>query len=869
VRILLLHSYHQELIWTNEINKAFKQVIQAELPLAELYVEYMDTKRFVGPDYLNRLKQVYAYKYAHLNCSLVVTSDDNAFRFALQNRDVFFPDAPLVFCGINSLEIYQESDIYAPLLQNLTGVVEAYDVEETLQIALQLHPRAETIYVINDRTVTGQSNKKLIIQAQRRLSKRFPFTFLENLSMTDLLTKVSTISSDNIILLMSYNRDSTGKAFSYRQSIDLIANRAHAPMYGVWGFYLNRGIVGGMLTSGRSQGETAAHLVLRIMNGEQASAIPFVTQSPNRYMFDYHQLQRFGIDEQRLPPGSLITNQPVTLLRKYRSTITTIVVLVVAQSAVILVLMLSIVRRRRAESALKESKERYRRIFNNIQDAYYEAAFNGRVLEVSPSIEKVLGYTREEFTGKSLYDIYVNPADRQTLLDVIQDHTRVPDYELELKNKNDLPVRCAINAVLVRDLEGRPVKIVGSMRNIEVRKQDEAEKRRLWERLHRAEKMEAIGTVAGGVAHDLNNILSSLVTYPELLLIDLEEGTAMHKAMLTIQQSGQKAAAIVQDLLTLTRRGVVVKEIVVLNEIIKDYMVSPEFEKLKAFHPGGRFEVDLDEALFPLIGSPVHIAKTVMNLVSNAAEAIENEGVVTITTCNQYINTPIKGYDKVEEGEYLTLSVSDNGAGIDPEDLDKIFEPFYTKKKMGRSGTGLGMAVVWGTVKDHHGYIDVVSNANQGTTITLYLPAARSIPEEKPQKIPLEQLQGSEHILIVDDVPEQREFAKLMLQKLGYRLDAVPSGEAAIEFIRQHRVDIIVLDMIMDPSMDGLDTYRRILDIRPGQKAVIASGYAETERVKEALRLGADAFVRKPYAIEALGCAVRTALDKEGDGKPH
>ena len=249
--------------------------------------------------------------------------------------------------------------------------------------------------------------------------------------------------------------------------------------------------------------------------------------------------------------------------------------------------------------------------------------------------------------------------------------------------------------------------------------------------------------------------------------------------------------------------------------------------------------------------------------MSNAAEALPQGGRVTISTRNQYVDKPIRGYDEVKEGDYVVLSVADNGIGISAGDLERIFEPFYTKKAMGRSGTGLGMAVVWGTVKDHNGYIDVQSTEGKGTRFDLYLRATRREAGEKKTPALIEEYMGhGETILVVDDVEEQREIASVILRKLGYSVDAVSSGEEAVDYMKTNSADLLVLDMIMDPGIDGLETYRRILELRSGQKAIIASGFSETERVKEAQRLGAGQYVKKPYTLEKIGLAVKTELEK-------
>lgn len=384
-------------------------------------------------------------------------------------------------------------------------------------------------------------------------------------------------------------------------------------------------------------------------------------------------------------------------------------------------------------------------------------------------------------------------------------------------------------------------------------------------RLQRAEKMEALGTLAGGVAHDLNNILSGIVGYPDLLLLEVPEESPMRTGLLTIQKSGEKAAAIVQDLLYLARRAVPDKQAVNLNDTIQEYLKSPEYQKLHYYHPEVAVVTGLEPHPLPISGSPTHLSKALMNLVSNAAEAMPHGGTITVSTANTYVDRPFGGYDSVEEGEYVVMTVEDNGIGIAPENVERIFEPFYTKKTMGRSGTGLGMAVVWGTVKDHYGYIDVQSVEGKGTTFNLYLPVTREAVVETERAYHLEDYLGcGESVLVVDDMPEQRQIATMMLEKLGYAVSTAASGAEAVDYVAQKPVDLVVLDMIMEPGIDGLETYQRIKSIRPDQRAVIASGFSETDRVKAAIELGASEYVRKPYSLEKIGLSVRRALGGGG-----
>ncbi|MBU1056366.1 MAG: PAS domain-containing protein [Proteobacteria bacterium] len=379
---------------------------------------------------------------------------------------------------------------------------------------------------------------------------------------------------------------------------------------------------------------------------------------------------------------------------------------------------------------------------------------------------------------------------------------------------------------IIKDANGQPVRIYGVNHDITERKRAEIKLKESEEKLARSKKMESLGLLAGGVAHDLNNVLSGIVSYPELLLLDLPKNSKLRKPIETIQESGNKAVSIVQDLLTIARGVASTKEPLNLNYVIREYLTSPEFAKLKQFHPTVSIKTKLDADLLNISASLVHIRKVIMNLISNASEAIEGQGKVIVSTKNCYVDRPIRGYDDINTGEYVILSVYDDGSGILPEYLERIFEPFFTKKVMGRSGTGLGLAVVWNIVQDHEGYINVTSN-EKGTIFDLYFPITRKELSTKVSSLPIEKYKGNgEIVLVVDDIQSQREISCKMLEKLGYKTKAVPCGEEAVSYLKENKVDLILLDMIMDPGINGRKTYERIVEIYPKQKAVIVSGYS-------------------------------------------
>ncbi len=521
-----------------------------------------------------------------------------------------------------------------------------------------------------------------------------------------------------------------------------------------------------------------------------------------------------------------------------------------------------ITRQARAQDILKESEEKYRTLIDNIQDGVFLIEKN-RFLFVNDALARMLGYSVAELIGMDFSKI-VAPEDLAMVVDRYRRRQAgeavTPNYECRLLQKDGVTRLYANLNVGIINYQNLVVTI-GTIKDITERKLAEQERRLLAEKLQRSKKMEAIGTLAGGVAHDLNNILSGIVSYPELLLMDLADDSPLKGPLLTIQRSGERAAAIVQDLLTLARRGVATMVAVDFNQTVTEYLESPEFAKLASFHPRVTVACRLSDDLLTVSGSQVHLSKTIMNLVSNAAEAMPEGGQITISTENRYVDQFIKGYDDICEGEYATLTVTDTGVGISPKDIEQIFEPFYTKKIMGRSGTGLGMAVVWGTVKDHKGYIDVKSVEGEGTTVTLYFPIARKDVPERPEHASIETITGKgQCILVVDDMPEQRKIASAMLNRLGYTAVSVASGEAAVDYLQNHPVDLMVLDMIMDPGIDGLETYRQVAAFKPGQKVIIASGFSETVRVKALQRLGVCEYLKKPYTLEKIGLAIKRTL---------
>jgi PAS domain S-box-containing protein len=508
---------------------------------------------------------------------------------------------------------------------------------------------------------------------------------------------------------------------------------------------------------------------------------------------------------------------------------------------------------------LRESQFRFHDLVDLLPEMVLEADLHGRIVYANKAAQNQLDL---DFRSDSLSNFadFMVAGDRARAKQAFHDSLKLETSGLQEFTVNDRDGRTF--PVLLRSAPIKKDQEITGARMIIV---DITERHRLeeqQEQLRRDQKMKAIGLMAGGVAHDLNNILSGIISYPELLLLDLEENSKLRRPLELIRRAGLDASEVVADLLTIARGIVASREVINPNSLIADYLASPDFGQLRAQVPLIDFNTSLAPDLAKISCSPIHIRKCLMNLITNGVEAIQGTGTVSIATMNHIQNiTDFHATQNLPEGSYVKIIVSDSGSGIAPHEVDHIFEPFYTKKVIGRSGTGLGLAVVWNTMRDHGGVVSVKTDAH-GTTFELFFPSVVDDRiSEEPAVLDWQTLKGNgESVLVIDDDPRQREIAGSILTSLNYSVTAASSGEKAVEYMQSNIVDILVLDMIMDPGQNGRITYEKILEIHPGQKAVIASGFAEDDDVKLTLAMGAGAFVAKPYTLEQIGSAIYKIL---------
>ena len=510
------------------------------------------------------------------------------------------------------------------------------------------------------------------------------------------------------------------------------------------------------------------------------------------------------------------------------------------------------------ENELRVSEARYRTLYDNSIDGISIISLDMHFSSANKQLCARLGYTEKELKTKRPEDIYPKvTGDEITALLKKVFNTGTANWETEqiTKSGKHIPVEIRAQRIVVDNEDA----ILCTCRDITERKKQEEEYKNLQEQLHRASKMEAIGLMAGGIAHDLNNILAGVTGYPELMLLSLPPDSPLRKPLNAVLQSGRRAAAVVTELLTMARGVASVKQPHNCNSLIEGFLATPEAIKITEYSPNIAIITRFGKTTGSIRCSPIHIQKCIMNLMINAVEAVGDkpEGYVEIVTDRPTLSEQELDNLNLSPGDYVRILIKDNGSGISNHDVKKIFEPFYSKKILGRSGTGLGLTVVWSVANEHHGAVDVASN-EQGTTFALYLPATNSAEIKNAHNSTQNEIQPTGHILVVDDEPQLRDIAGSMLESFGYTAKTVSSGEEAIAIMQEETFDLVVIDMMMEPGMNGRQTYEKIIKIKPGQKALIASGYSENHEVKRAIALGAGGFIKKPYSMRELFLAIQS-----------
>jgi PAS domain S-box-containing protein len=508
-----------------------------------------------------------------------------------------------------------------------------------------------------------------------------------------------------------------------------------------------------------------------------------------------------------------------------------------------------IAERRRAEEALRDSEERYRTLFETARDVVYISAREGEFIDINQAGLDLFGYTRDEMIGTNAREIYVDPGDRSVFQREIEQKGAVTDYEVKFRKKDGTRMDCLLTASLREAKDGTILGYQGIIRDITERKRLEAQ-------LQQAQKMEAIGTLAGGIAHDFNNLLMGIQGNVSLTLSDMDTSDPHYERLKNTEKQIQSGAQLTSHLLGYARKGRYEVKPISLNQLVRE--TSETFSRTKREVTIHR---ELADDLFAVEADHGQVEQVLWNLFINAADAMPGGGELILRTSN-VTHKDMRGklYDPVP-GNYVLLTVTDTGTGIDKEIMGRIFDPFFTTKERGR-GTGLGLASTYGIVKGHRGYIDVASRPGKGTTFKVYLPASEKRVLEAFKHLD-RLVTGTETVLLVDDEEAIRQVGRELLEAMGYHVLLASNGEEAIELYGSHDedIDLVLLDIVM-PQMGGGETYEKMKQINPDVKVLLLSGYSIDGEATEILERGCNGFIQKPFTMKELSGKIREIVEK-------
>ncbi|OPY80539.1 MAG: Sporulation kinase E [Syntrophorhabdus sp. PtaU1.Bin153] len=897
-RVLLINTYYQGYRWTDSVVSGVESVLKDGRNDIELYIEYMDSRRVSDPSRFFHLSRYYRFLFSPVKFDLIIVSDNDAFDFIKQYRDSLFPRVPVVFCGISSTNKSLQENI--PLI---TGVVEEYDIKATLDIALRLHPNAGEVIGVGNRTPLGEVKKQLFGEALSGRGKTIKATFFDDPILSDFESMIRNKEKGCIVLLLGNFRDGEGNIIPFEESTPILA-RLGIPLYGALDYYLGYGIVGGKIINGYDQGAAAARIGLRILNGESADGIPIDRKSPNRYMFDYAAMNRLAISESQLPEGSTVINKP-----KLRSSGN----LSMAWSAIAALLGLGVAvtftvplirSRRRSEDALKllptdmekrpeagtekpvrtngdpkvvgpeeaESRaaelkpgwdtlclreEMMARILDRLPVRLLVARRDGTVEYLSQGLIRIFGYTGEDVRtmGEWWEKTCPDKISRKTLSAAWLDQEG-GDESPENPADRHFQARVAAKDGSVFDTEIRFVPIEDRVATIF----GDSGRQNRSRRPSRSGDFESIGTLAAGIAHDFNNLLLVILGNISLAKTHLKPDDRAYERLNDAEKASMTTKDLIQQLIAFSKAGQLSKRSVAVVPLIMDATRAA----LSGSNIKSRYIMSDD--LLPIEADEEQIGQVMQVVLRNAKEAMPLGGTVTLSFEN--VRVTRKDYLPLRDGDYVKVSIEDEGVGIKEDDISRIFDPYFTTKDMGdHKGVGLGLAIALSIIKNHNGHIDVESRAGGGTTFHLYLPVSeKEADADEEGETSISGPQGKGRILVMDDAKAVRDVTGAMLSHIGYDVAFAGDGGEAIALYRQAKesnkpFDVVILDMTVQAGMGGMEALRILQGIDPSVKVVISSGYSGDPITTEYGEYGFRRAIMKPYKMDELEDVLKGLTD--------
>jgi PAS domain S-box-containing protein len=854
-RILVLNSYYPGHPVGDDFIETLKHHLQRDDHRPELYIEYMDTDRYSDTGHLQQLLNIYDYRYKHLRPDAIISFGENALEFLRRNQMQLFGDTPVVFAGVPELEEGMLSGY-----SNFTGITMRLDPEPTMRLIISLQPEINRIVLVSDDTSDGRIIRNAVLKLEKRLAP-IKLISLESskVSTGNLLTSLGSYGEDTAILFASWSKDKSGVHFSSRMMLERIAKETSLPVYGLSESYLGNGIVGGHMYSAKELGTHAASLAMEPLR-HHSKGLAVETIDMRHYGFDARQLKRFRIDLARLPRDAVIIGREISFYERYKVPIWVAIGVLSAQAVTIIFLVATMVLCKRAEYALKRSEQTLDLAIRGADLGLWSWHIPGRRLLLNDRWAEILGYRPQDIPPE--FDAWlglVHPDDRAQFMQALQSHldgkSKVFRAEHRMLDRSG-GIRWTITRGKIigpdTSAPNSPQQVAGTHLDITEQREAENQRNELRIQLIQRQKIESIGELAGGVAHDMNNLLSPILGFSDMALLEMNPEDSHYEDLIEIRNAGRRARDLVAKLLAFGRKQLLTPVFLSLNQVV---------EELKSIlstliREDIRVVFDLEPGLWTVYADPIQIQQILINLVVNARDAMIDSGQLIVKTRNS--DSPPIG----ESGaDHVLLSVSDTGMGMTDEVKQKIFEPFFTTKEKGQ-GTGLGLATVYGIVKQHKGYILVDSTLGKGARFEIYLPRAYGIAySTTPIDLQLVPSSNNETILLAEDDEKVCDLVERILTKHGFKVLCAGDGEEALTLAREYseKIHLLLSDVIM-PKMNGCQLCRSFEAVRPGIPVIFMSGYSDDVIANQGVVADSTMVLMKPFHVDELLRTVRTAL---------
>ena len=706
--VLLIHSYHKGYIWSDDISKSIENKFKKYNDI-ELTTVYMDTKRVADPIYLNNLARLYKQQFEGRSFDLILVSDNNAFEFAIRYHEYLFKDLPVLFCGINNFDkaLLDENN----MKQHMSGVVEQVDLEKNFELISKLHPNLKNLLIINDTSKTGYAVKRDLNPIIEKYNKKFNIEYVDNLEINSLKNKVANLDKENsAILFVLLFKDTTGKYFTYKQSFKEIKKVSQVPIYGLWDFYLNYGIVGGLLTSATAQGDAISDMALEILHdGKKATEIPILEKSPNVYMFDYNELQRFNIDIDYFLSNPVIINQPASIYKEHYKFFAIAISIIMVLSIIVVILRANIQRRVKVERELSNRLEFDRVLLDTIPNPIYYKNTDGKFLGCNLSFATLVGSTKDEVIGKTAFDFFTyEVASKNTAIDkeLLQTFSTSTSEFTYYTPSNEMK-HIILNKAVYKNIDGTVGGIVCIMDDITERVQQK-------QFLIQQSKLAEMGDMVAAIAHQWNEPLvelSALVqdiqtSYLLNELKDVDVKDFVNDSMIQIKYMSRTLNDFRNFLKPSTTKKLfsITKALHDINEIIGKQVFYSNIEM------NFNYKNPNEELL--IYGYENEFKQVLLNLINNAKnKIIEKDDELGI---KYKIDVNIQRCTN-----YNTIEIVDNAGSIDENVINSIFQPYFTTKK---DGTGLGLYMAKVIIEDKMKGTINVKNDSENVIFTIKLP---------------------------------------------------------------------------------------------------------------------------------------------------